>query len=67
MTVAELIEKLRQFPGENRVVISGYEGGKRYIQEIEEIKLKLNVNTEWYYGEHEETEEEADCKAVSIS
>jgi len=53
MKVKELIEALEKMDSEKRVVIHGYEGGYADIEGIEEIKLKLNVNIEWFFGPHE--------------
>ena len=69
MTVAELIKKLEDYSQDTVVVAAGYEGG--YIEEsfrLYTIPLKANVNTEWYYGEHEPSrdEETADFTALAI-
>lgn len=56
MTVAELIMLLEKWPNmTQRVVINGYEGGHHDLkaESLREVKLKLNVNTVWYYGPHE--------------
>jgi hypothetical protein len=54
MNVKELIEQLQSFDLDAMVVISGYEGGYSEVDCVDDIKLKLNVNTAWYYGEHEQ-------------
>jgi hypothetical protein len=54
MKVKELIEQLQQCDPEAMVVSRGYEGGKREVVAAYPIKVALNVNTEWYYGKHEE-------------
>ena len=53
MKVKELIEKLQQFDPELMVVVSGYEGGVSEASQNEFVTIALNVNTSWYYGEHE--------------
>ena len=53
MKVKELIEKLQAFDPEHMVVVSGYEGGVTEATQTEFITIALNVNTSWYYGEHE--------------
>jgi hypothetical protein len=53
MTVSELIEELKNYPSNMRVVIPGYEGGEEDIINLEVVKLKLDVHKEWYYGSHE--------------
>ena len=55
MTIAELIEKLQEYPQDTRVVVRGYEGGLDDVRELEEIEIYLNCNmSTWYYGNHEE-------------
>ena len=65
MKVRELIEELQNLDPEKMVVTSGYEGGYDEIKGAGEIRLKLNVNTEWYYGKHE-SDDHGDCQAVCI-
>lgn len=54
MTVAELIEKLKEYPQDLRVVVHGYEGGVNDVGYFEEMDIYLNYNTVWFYGKHEE-------------
>jgi hypothetical protein len=53
MTVRELIEQLQQLDQDKMIVISGYEGGCDFPNHIAQVKVNLDVNTEWYYGKHE--------------
>ena len=53
MKVKELIEKLQEFNPELMVVVSGYEGGVSEATQNELVTIALNVNTKWYYGEHD--------------
>lgn len=53
MNVKELIEKLQAFDPELMVVRDGYEGGVTEATEVDEVKIALNVNDEWYFGEHD--------------
>ena len=57
MTVAQLIKKLEKFPPKMGVVTMGYEGGYHDVEDLEILKLKRNVNSEWYYGPHEKDDE----------
>jgi len=68
MKVKELIAKLQEADENLDVVMSGYEGGKEDVEEIEVIKIKKDVNTEWWYGKHEEVtgKGEYDCKAINL-
>jgi hypothetical protein len=68
MKVKELIEKLQGYDPETMVVVNGYEGGVNACSSCKEEHIKLGVNSEWYYGNHEivEEEEESDCKAILI-
>ncbi len=52
MTTTELIEKLKQFPSDTIVVVSGYEDGYNDIYAVKQISLKLNANKEEYCGAH---------------
>jgi hypothetical protein len=65
MTVKELIEKLKSYPAEVRVLVDGYEGGFSEISAVSKTKVKLNANTESYNGPHEEIEG-ADTAVVVI-
>ena len=53
MTVKELIEKLQTLDQDLHVFTDGYEGGFQYVEIREPDTFYLNVNTEWYYGPHE--------------
>lgn len=58
MTVKELIEKLKEFDENMRVVVAGYEGGVDDANSAIAVKIKLNQNTAWYYGKHEAVDDE---------
>jgi hypothetical protein len=67
-TIAELIEKLREFPQDARVIVNGYEGGYEDVTGVNAIPIKLNVHTEDYYGPHDDPERgDADETAILIS
>jgi hypothetical protein len=58
MTVKQLIEILSQIEDQNlRVVLKGYERGYDDIEFPDgtplTIDVALNVNPQWYYGNHE--------------
>ena len=53
MTVQELINQLQNYPKNMPVVVGGYEGGCDDVDTLDEVKVDLNVNTEWFYGAHE--------------
>jgi len=54
MTVAQLIESLKNYPSDLPVVVSGYEGGYNDVDSFENIKIVRDFNKEWYYGKHED-------------
>lgn len=56
MNVGELIEKLKQYPQDLRVVVHGYEGGYNDVDRFENLKIVLDYHEAWYYGKHESTE-----------
>ena len=54
MTVNELIEKLKNYPGDMRVLTLGYEGGFNDIAlHTDDIVFNINNKDQWYYGPHE--------------
>ena len=55
MKVGELHTILESFPQEMEICVNGYEGGVGRLLEtsIKVIKVEWDVNTEYYYGEHE--------------
>jgi hypothetical protein len=55
MKVSELIEKLQALDPDLRVVVDGYEGGVEDASYVTVEEIALNVNKQWYYGEHETT------------
>lgn len=57
MTVAELIEQLRQFPPDHLVYVQGYEGGMCDVSTVKVVPIIRDVNTENYYGAHEPLEQ----------
>ena len=54
MTVNELIEQLKNYSGDMRVLTLGYEGGYNDADLDEEsIQMVRDVHPEGYYGDHE--------------
>lgn len=54
MTVSELIEQLKNYPGDMRVLVPGYEGGYNDTGlKTKEIVFNFSKNDAWYYGPHE--------------
>ena len=65
MTKAELIEAMSEFPDETMVVIPSFEGGLSDVDYVEDVKLKLNANSAWWYGPHED-DKDGDTDAIYI-
>ena len=54
MTVSELIEMLKNYPGDMRVIVNGYEGGYNDPSvKTEPVVFDYNDADKWYYGSHE--------------
>ena len=69
MKVKELMEKLQSYDPELMVVVSGYEDGVDEVKYAVNVKIKLDVHTEWYYGKHEVADRNNnsfDCEAIHI-
>ncbi len=55
MTVNELIEMLKNYPGDMRVLTLGYERGYDDIGlKTKDIVFDVNSKDTWYYGSHDE-------------
>ena len=69
MNVKELIAELQKCDPDMMVVIHGYEGGVNEVGLVEGVGVKLNANTAWYYGKHEETfrDEKPDALVIKLS
>ena len=65
MKVVDLLALLTQMPSEADVVVKGYEGGVDDVVNVSLVKIKKNVNDEWYYGKHA-IDEDSDIQAVFI-
>lgn len=65
MKVMDLLTLLSQMPAEADVVVKGYEGGVDDVVSVKLVKIKKDVNDEWYYGRHE-IDEGGDAQAVFI-
>ena len=54
MTVNELIEQLKNYPGDMRVLTLGYEGGFDDVDlKTNDIVFDVNSKDTWYMGRHE--------------
>ena len=57
MTVNELIEQLKSYPGDMTVLTLGYEGGYDDIGlKTKDIVFNVYPKDTWYMGTHEETD-----------
>jgi|GEM_PF-1588790 len=52
MTVAELIENLKQMPQKALVITEGYEDGYDTIKKVSIISVEENQKKEWYLGKY---------------
>jgi len=57
LTIKDLIEILKQYPQDLRVVVDGYEDGLNDISIFTEITIALNVNEEDCLGAHLDMED----------
>jgi hypothetical protein len=60
MTVKDLIEKLQTVDPDLVVLTDGYEGGYREVGFSDYVReFNKDVYSEWYYGPHEQVEDDA--------
>jgi hypothetical protein len=65
MTVSELIEQLKNYPSDMRILTLGYEGGYNDVDlKTEEIVFNFSKNDPWYYGPHESVRFSEDDKGT---
>lgn len=65
MKVRDLLTLLSKMPADADVVAKGYEDGVDDVVQVKLVKLKKDINTEWYYGKHQ-ISEDGDVQAVFI-
>lgn len=54
MTIAELIEQLKKYPSDMRVLTLGYEAGYNDVGlNTTDIVFNVHDKDAWYYGPHE--------------
>lgn len=66
MTIAALIEKLKTFPPDMMVVAEGYEDGFDSIKSVQEIALVETLKKEWYIGQFQTPEREAEASFTAV-
>lgn len=54
MTVQELIEELKKYPPEMRIVTPGYEGGCDDVIGTGKTTVRFDINPEEWYGRHDD-------------
>ena len=68
LTISELIEQLKKYPSDMRVVYPGYEGGYDDIDDFCETEIVINVNdSDSCYGVHEDVFWSDETKADEIA
>jgi len=63
-TVRDLREQLDALPDDAPVFTYGYEGGYNDAGKFTAMEIALNVNEEWYYGDHEDAGPDTEGKEV---
>lgn len=69
MTVQEVINKLKEFDSDMRVVIPGHEDGYDDVEQISNVGLQYRNEDRWYYGDHAkvwEFEKDADKDEIAV-
>jgi hypothetical protein len=66
MNAKELIELLKNFPPDQKVVIRGYEDGFNDIQELRKVSVVYQPNSKWYYGEYALSDKPSAIEAIEL-
>ena len=66
MTVSEMIDVLKGYPGDMRVVVNGYEEGYDDLspEQISVVRIALNTGVNDWEGRHGESEERSPANAA---
>lgn len=63
MTVSELIEALKSYPPDARVVVLGYESGYDDITLVKQVAILLEDSPAWFNGRFDDAPSETDDMA----
>ena len=66
MTVSELIEKSKELPQDQRIVVAGYESRYNDISETALVSIELEVNTYWWEGAHDDAPKGKGIEAIAL-
>ena len=66
MTALELINHLQTLPTDTKIVIRGYEDGYNDVLQLKKVKIKPKVDSHWYDGEFEDSNDADAIDAVDL-
>ena len=66
MTTAELINRLKEYPDDMRVVVAGYENGFDDIETIKNVVLGLRPDKEEWDGKYEKSTDKNATNAIAL-
>lgn len=66
MTAQQLIQLLQNLPSTTKIVVRGYEDGYNDILKLIEVKIKNNIESDWYNGEYEESRDADAINAINL-
>ena len=66
MTAQQLIQLLQNLPPTTKIVVRGYEDGYNDILKLIEVKIKINIESDWYNGEYEESRDADAINAINL-
>jgi len=65
LTAEQLINKLKTYPKDLKVLVDGYEDGLEPVIDICTTTVKYDATKEWYYGPYEEVAD-SDTNAIKL-
>ena len=65
LTVEQLIDELRKYPNNYKVLVDGYEGGFDAVLSSRIVNVEYDETKAWYYGPFEETDD-VNTKAIYL-
>ena len=65
LTVEQLINELKKYPKEYKVLVDGYEGGFDAVLASRIVGVEYDETKAWYYGPFDETDD-TNTKAIHL-
>jgi hypothetical protein len=66
MTASELIDQLKQYPADLKIVVEGYENGFDDLETIKNVSLVLHPDKKYWDGKYDESADPISITAIAL-